>query len=351
MTDRRGLASRAAFALSLLLLLFCAADARAQDAERVFSGSVGRYPVRMTLRRAPSGELSGAYSYEGRTGSLALKGKVNEKGELTLNEYDGLKQTGTFKGIWREKEYEPEARIEGDWTRPGGGGGQPFTLYEELVSGARVTEKRIREGGRALRYEIEAAYPQVEGAATFNRLVEDFVRKEVVDFKRRPDSSSGGGEPLNSLNVGYSMRLATDQLVSVQFTTSLFEQGMPHPQYSMRTFNYDLKAGRQLGLADLFKPGSNYLQAISAAAVAGLEKINGEDEGGGMFLSMPEERAGAAPKAENYRNWTLTARGLAVTFEPYQVGPFAAGAPAVLIPYGELRDLIRPGGPLSSVLK
>src|SRR5437588_12495708 len=108
------------------------------------------------------------------------------------------------------------------------------------------------------------------------------------------------------------MRLATDELLSVEFTTSHFEQGMMHSQYSLRAFNYDLKQGRQLELADLFRLGSSYLQRISSAAIARLQKMNKDDDG--MFLGDAEWDEGASPKPENYRNWTLTARGLAVTF-------------------------------------
>lgn len=350
----RGLATSAALALSLLFILSCAARAGAQSgaqpsgAGKVFRGWVGEHAVRMTLRRGAGGELSGTYSYEGHGGTLALKGTVGTDGKFTLDEFDGAKQTGTFKGEWHERDYEPEARIEGSWTKPGGGGEQSFSLSEELAAGSRVTSKRRKEENKRQHYSIDAGYPQVEGAEKFNLLVESLVTKEVGDFKRNP-----GGVPLgglvSELHVNYSMRLATDELLSVEFTTSYFEQGMAHPAYTLRSVNYDLKSGRQLQLADLFKPGSNYLQAISSAAVARLQKMNKED--GGMYLGDPEWDKGAAPELKNYQVWTLTARGLAVTFEPYQVGPFAAGAPSVLIPYAELKEVIRPGGPLAPLSK
>jgi hypothetical protein len=352
--NTRGLATSKALALSLLLILSCAGRAGAQSGAqtpgggRVFRGWVGKYAVRMTLRRGAGGELSGSYSYEGRGGELALKGTIDAGGNFTLDEFDGEKQTGVFKGQWHERDYEPEARIEGDWTKPGGGG-QSFSLFEELAAGARLTSKRIKEENKQRGYSIDAGYPRAEGAEKFNRLVENFVTKEVGDFKRNLGAAPPPGAPVNELHVNYSMRLATDELLSVEFTTSHFEQGMIHPSYSLRAVNYDLKSGRQLELTDLFKPGSNYLRKISSAAVARLQKMN-KDEGG-MYLDDPETREGASPKPKNYQVWTLTMRGLAVTFEPYQVGPFAAGAPSVLIPYAELKEVIRPGGPLASLSK
>jgi hypothetical protein len=353
--NTRGLATSAALAVSLLLLMSSAGPAVAQSGAqtpggaRVFRGWVGSYPVRMTLRRGAGGELSGSYSYEGHAGELTLKGTAGADGAFTMDEFDGAKQTGVFKGQWREKEYEPEARIEGGWTKPGGGGEQSFTLFEEPAGGARVTSKRIKEANKRQGYSVDAEYPQVEGADAFNRLVESFVTKAVADFKRNPGGPVPAGAEPNDLRVSYSLRLATDEFQSVEFTTSHFEQGMMHSQYSLSVVNYDRKSGRQLRLADLFKPGSNYLRKISAAAVAALEKMNKEEDG--MYLGDAEWVEGASPKPDNYQVWTLTPRGLAVTFEPYQVGPFAAGAPSVLIPYSELKELTRPGGPLASLAK
>jgi hypothetical protein len=354
MIRTRGLANRAALAASLLLLLSCASFARtqAQGVEKVFSGWVGKYPVRMTLRRGSGGELTGSYSYEGRAGSLALKGTAGANGEFTLEEFDGAKRTGAFKGTWREKEYEPEARLEGEWTKPGGGGTQSFTLEEELVAGSRVTTKHIKEQNKARGYEVDASYPQVQGAGKFNLLVEQLVTKEVNDFKRNPGAKPPADAPADSLGVGYSMRLATDDIQSAVFTISRYEHGMAHAAYEFRVVNYDAKAGRVLALADLFKPGSNYLQKISAASVARLRMINQEyGEEQPTFLADPEYVENASAKPKNYRHWTLTARGLAVTFEPYQVGSFAAGSPNVLIPYSELKDVLKPGGPLASLSK
>jgi hypothetical protein len=148
------------------------------------------------------------------------------------------------------------------------------------------------------------------------------------------------------------MRLATDDVQSAVFTISRYEHGMAHASYELRVVNYDAKAGRELALADLFRPGSGYLQKISAGAVARLRMINREyDEEQPTFLGDPEYVENASATAKNYRNWTLTPRGLAVTFEPYQVGPFAAGSPSVLIPYSELKDVLKPGGPLASLPK
>ncbi|HXR98967.1 MAG TPA: RsiV family protein, partial [Pyrinomonadaceae bacterium] len=60
---------------------------------------------------------------------------------------------------------------------------------------------------------------------------------------------------------------------------------------------------------------------------------------------------GAAAKADNYQGWTITKRGLGIYFDPYQVGPYAAGPQFVLVPYSDLKDLINPDGPVGQFAK
>lgn len=354
------------FVCTLLLVPVCApaqADAQTAGGERVFRGNVADHPASMRLRRAPNGEVTGSYSYDGRGGELTLKGSVSAKGELTLEEFDGAKKTGTFKGQWDEKDYEPEASISGNWTKPGGGGEQWFYFVEQLQApgAAAVTTKKIKEGSKKLGYSVRAEYPQIEGALMFNRLAEDFVKKEIVDFKKDAGPKPGEkdympGASEDSLDIRYTVRLLTDDIVSVEFPIDYYAHGAAHGSHAFRVINYDLKAGRALALADLFKPGSDYLGKISEVAVRQLRRWNKDSAdypggGGQPYLDDEGIAAGAKPEAENYQNWTITPRGLAVTFDYYQLGAYAAGAPTVVLPYSDLKDVLRADGPLAPLLK
>jgi hypothetical protein len=156
-----------------------------------------------------------------------------------------------------------------------------------------------------------------------------------------PEGSMG-----SDLGIGYTIALAQDDLISVQFDVGSYYQGAAHPNSGAVTLNYDLKSGKALKLADLFKPGSRYLQAISTYCVADLKKQSKEK---GMELLDGVFADGAAPKAQNYENgWTITRRGLGISFDPYQVGPYAAGPQFVMVPYSTLKDLIKPDGPIAA---
>ncbi|MBV9927641.1 MAG: DUF3298 domain-containing protein [Acidobacteria bacterium] len=339
--------------------------AQATGEERVFHGSVADRPATMHLRRTPDGKLSGAYSYDGRGGELTLKGSVDAKGNFTLEEFDGAKQTGAFKGWWDEKDYEPEASISGDWAKPGGGSDTTQFFYfveQRWQAGAHVvTTKRLDEGGRKHGYSVNVEYPQVEGVEGFNRLAQAFVTKEVADFKKDAGPEKGEKETMpeaseDSLTIRYTVRLLNDSLVSVEFPIDYYEHGAAHPSHAFHVINYDVKAGRELSLADLFRPGSNYLTKVSEVAVRQVRRWNRDSAeypggGGQPYLDDAGIADGAKPEADNYQNWTLTPRGLAVTFDYYQLGAYAAGAPSVVLPYADLKDVLKTDGPVAPLLK
>ncbi|MCZ2121538.1 MAG: RsiV family protein [Anaerolineales bacterium] len=60
---------------------------------------------------------------------------------------------------------------------------------------------------------------------------------------------------------------------------------------------------------------------------------------------------GAEPTPDNYRNWNISVEGLVVTFDEYQVAPYAAGPQVVTIPFSVLKELINVEGPLKPYLQ
>jgi hypothetical protein len=329
--------------------------------EQTFRGRIGeKLRIHARLRREGDA-LSGSYSYEGRKGELSLEGSVNGRGDLTLREHAaGGAQTGLFKGKWGTSQ-TGETELTGEWSRPDGSRAAPFTLTElpiELTAGAAVVTREIKEEKKRPRYTIGAEYPQIEGAGGgrfdgFNRAAAEAVAIDVNDFKKgMADWEEPPGSELGSyIEVGYSLGVATDDLVSVIFHVGDFYSGAAHPNHHTHVVNYDVRRGRALELADLFKPSALYLKTLSDYCVKDLKRQFRE---GGW--SEPEQMdagidEGAAPNAENYRSWLVTRRGLAVTFDPYRVAPYAAGPQHVFIPYSALREIIDPDGPLAPFVK
>ena len=144
----------------------------------------------------------------------------------------------------------------------------------------------------------------------------------------------------STLDVKYTLLSQIGDLWSFKFDFSFYADGAAHPGLNSMTLNYDLGQGKELALADLFLPNANYLEAISKYSIAELSEQ--------PFFDSSSSN-GAQPTPENYRNWNITPNGLMITFDEYQVAPYAAGPQQVRVPYSELRDLINPQGPLVQV--
>ena len=329
-----------------------------------FKGSIGSsLDLQMKLVRTGD-QLAGSYFYQKVGTRIDLRGNVDKDGNLTLEEFDKSgKQTGLFKGIWTVDKEDGLAMLAGNWSKPPGEKDSDkktsFSVHEEPIvftGDVDLVAKQIKESNKKLNYEIDARYPQLTGGSNpnfekFNQVVRASVTKRVAGFKKDMAPEEGEEPPPegsmgSDLNVGYDVGLAQDDLISVQFSVGSYYQGAAHPNTFTEVINYDLKNGKLLKLADLFKPGAKYLQAIANYCIADLKK-QAKDKG----LMDDEIQNGAAANAKNYQSWTITRKGLGINFDAYQVGPYAAGPQYVLVPYSSLKDVINPDGPLGQFAK
>lgn len=177
--------------------------------------------------------------------------------------------------------------------------------------------------------------------SAFNDVIHALFDGEVAAFKRNiselPSDPNSGA---SSFDAKYSVLFQNDGMASIKFDFSEYASGAAHPGHHSRTVNYDFEQARPLVLDELFLPGSNYLEVISNYCIAELKKQPYSDS---VFLD------GAEPTPDNYRNWNITLDGLMITFDEYQVAPYAAGPQTITVPYDELRAVIDPQGPLGKI--
>jgi len=319
----------------------------------------------MTLLR--DGErLTGSYFYPKVGKSIALSGTIDKDGNVSISESDDSgKQTGVFKGKWKPATDSPDPNlneIDGKWSRPDGSKETAFLVSQqpmEFTGAVRFAPKVIKEANKEKHYTLDAVYPQIEGDARFdkfNREARSLITKDVAAFKTAetvPETDSGTETPAekldSSLDIGYEIRYATDDLISVAFTESDYERGAAHPNSSTTVLNYDVKNGKKLAFADLFKAKANYLGAISTYCIKELKDRSKKDKD--SMLDDEMMKSGASARADNYKAWAITKKGLWITFDPYQVAAYAAGPQYVLVPYSALKDLIKPDGPVGSFAK
>ena len=335
-----------------------------QGQTKYFKGSIGS-TLGLQMKLVREGErLTGSYFYQKVGTKIDLNGTIDKDGNLVLAEFDSAgKQTGVFEGIWKPEE-SGLLSIAGNWKGPNSTKQTAFSLHEEPIEfsgGVEIVARRIAESNKKLKYEIEAEYPQLTGSGSpnyekFNQMVRVLINGKVSQFRKEmipEEGEDAGADQLpetmgSSLNVGYTLALAQDDLISLDFSVGSYYRGAAHPNSYSETVNFDLKNGKSIKLADLFNPGSKYLQTISAYSIQDLKK---QSKNGDSMLDDDWIQRGAGPDAKNYQSWTISKKGLGINFDAYQVGPYAAGPQYVTIPYSALKDIIRADGPLGQFIK
>jgi hypothetical protein len=196
-------------------------------------------------------------------------------------------------------------------------------------------------------FTVEVQTPQLAGSddprvTAFNQRLNDLVTKEVEMWRTSflentfPTVTNG-----SFLEVAPTLISQVGDLWSFKFDFHFYSDGAAHPGTYSITLNYDLAQGKELALSELFLPSSNYLESIANYCKAELGKQ--------PFFDGPFSE-GANPTPENYRNWNITTNGLMVTFDEYQVAPYAAGPQVVQIPIDQVQSVIDPNGPLKVIL-
>lgn len=229
------------------------------------------------------------------------------------------------------------------------------------LSGGRVLESRAVEREPARKdVKVSASYPALSGddrpaAREFNRRARSFVVGEVKPYLESVGDPEKEKDPYwkdveEYHNVSHKVVFASDELVSILFYVDGYNWGAAHGIHHPVTLNFDLKAGREIRLAQLFRPGSDYLRRIAALCDEDLRRQFPDGYPGGYSLGSADGyTSGVAPKPENYKSWVVTRGGLVFIFEEYQVVSYADGEPKVLIPFDRLREVIDPRGPLAAL--
>jgi hypothetical protein len=220
----------------------------------------------------------------------------------------------------------------------------PVPLYQQVT----LTSVPSQDNGQPTSYQITIQTPTLTGSddprvKKFNDEVTALIANAVADFKN--NLTQMPPTPLSvssSFDVKYELLSPAGNIFSIKFDTMGYVSGAAHPYHLSYTFNYDLEKGNDVALSDLFLQGADYLGTISQYCAAQLSTRD---------IDFKDFSQGADPTPENYKNWNITSNGLMITFDEYQVAPYAAGPQVVTVPYSELKSLIDPKGLLGSFVK
>lgn len=231
---------------------------------------------------------------------------------------------------------------------PVSGGPAATEASTSISQQVTVTPMHFDESGQAPNYTIAGQIPAIVAnndprVQAFNTLTNGLVMNYFDEFRASlqdmPAEPISGG---SSIDVQYTIVSPPGDIFSLKFDITGYSDGAAHPYHYSRTLNFNIETGQEVTLDQLFLPGSKYLQVISDTCKAELAT---RDIGFEMFS------AGADPDPENYQNWNITADGLLITFDDYQVAAYAAGPQTVVVPFSALNSIINPQGPLGKFIQ
>jgi hypothetical protein len=234
------------------------------------------------------------------------------------------------------------------------GGCRPKTVSVPGRGLPSVVIQTIREEDSTLRYSIEASYPQLRGtlpAATLekvNKAIADMVLPDIAGLKQNAadDAAWAAKNPSEAveLPVGQSSFLSAEyeipylasDLISVRIRFETYSAGAAHGMSYTRVLNARLSDGNSVGTEGLFVDSRQGIQWVSQYCALDLKRQYGADyEALKSFIDD-----GTAPIAENFTSVSLEPGELVVSFDPYQVGPYAAGPREVHVPVGDVQSML-----------
>ena len=329
------------FAGHLLVTLCVVSIVHAQaTSNKTYRGRLGDKHIEMRLT-VNGGKVTGTYFYDRFKQDIPLEGTYDAKGQLELLEGSGKRKTGKF--ICKKESETPGVDLDCEWSRPDGTGKALVFLNEQVLlfkNDTSIKPKVINDRQR----KVDVSYPQLTASATtpamaeLNRLIESRVNKAIKDFE--PESYANA-----YFDTTYNVLFAGDDKVSIEFDEDSFAGGA-HPNESLWTVNYDLKANRELTLEDVFKPGDEYKTAIAEFVAKDINRRAEEIERiEARENNRPQEKREepfmTADQLPDMNTWGFTTKGFVAYFDfPHVMAVFDK----TIVPYSIVARYVKPNG-------
>lgn len=199
---------------------------------------------------------------------------------------------------------------------------------------------------------IEAVYPaktNLAGEADIRArtILENWIKAREAEFMANATDMLDAAEQarLREQGRGYALGIEYTAHTSdnnKSFVFQIYEDtGGAHPNVYYKTFVFG-EDGREVALADLFKPSARYLDELSTLAYADILRQAPSRFGTALDENQKDwVRDGTAPSEETFQSYYLDGENLVLIFPPYQVAAYAAGKFETKIPFSKLAHILQ----------
>jgi hypothetical protein len=262
-----------------------------------FVGTIDKYSVHLHLSREGS-NLYGNYFYVPQKiamlsifSDLFVEGKVDVNGvfnlkETVFTEHNKEIQTGKFQGSISQSAHG--ARLSGTWVKQDDNKLLKFELVEaraRLPKGTIIKSAKMRESNRRLAGKVMAVYPQIAGGRNpgivqCNQIIKKHVTNSMRNFRKEVLGQDAYDESLEhvALDISYEINFINEELISITFLEET-DYGGAHPNHYKSFVNCNLKEGKEIKLAQLFRPDIKYKTVIKNLLESNLKEISTDNEG------------------------------------------------------------------------
>lgn len=214
-----------------------------------------------------------------------------------------------------------------------------LTIVENEDKLLVINSGKINEETEA--YIIEVDMPIITGFESkefensINKKLNDFISTYIEEVKTMALEIQEEGYLTSPyfLGTGYSVQVNNSDYLSLMINYNEYTGGA-HGNYFSEAFTYDVKNEKVLSLNDLFLDGVDYMTPLQENVLKAIENKRSTSEYGDQLHSWYEGLE------EELITFTLEAEGLGIHFQPYEIGPYAEGAPSFIIPFGAFDGLL-----------
>ncbi len=172
---------------------------------------------------------------------------------------------------------------------------------------------------------IDFTYPQIEGLAdqTLQKKINEMIKARVYELQKKDVFD----EVKKYFWTRYQVTYLKDSILSIRLDQSVNAERAAHPANFISAITLDLQSGKEYRFADLFKPGTPYVEKVNELARKEIGKLD-------FGLLKPFE--GVTKNQEFY----LTPHHLVVFFQEGEYTPHVYGPLVIQIPLAELKPVL-----------
>lgn len=211
-----------------------------------------------------------------------------------------------------------------------------------------VSDRSVIEAGKVglYSYRFFALYPRFDGGAVdgaLNARIEAQARKAVTEPRPTRDLGPPPAGTHWNVEIEYELRYPVRGLVTVATFRSDYLGGV-HGNSEARAVLVEIASGRALALDDVLSRSAGWPALVTRLTIEELRR---------QFVGRPGDpetlnEVGIGKMLTDPARWFFGPEGVEIVFNPYEVGPYAAGAFEVALSYQQLRPVIRMDGPLAA---